>query len=189
MPDWLEIELAEALRPAEAPPELWDRVWAPRWQPRPGSSVWTVWPVAAAIALAVLAGAAWFASGKEVPADLRLLAVAQLRDTTPLDFRSSDPAEVSRWLHRHTGADVRLPAAGAARVLGTRLVRMGSTAIGAVVYRVGDREATLLVAKGGRAADTPHGRFSWQARGVSFALACSDEGHPEAACLLCHAKL
>ncbi len=190
MPEWLEMELAEALGPVEAPPELWDRVWRPyRRLPRK-SSVWAAWPIAAAAALAIAAGMLWsYTIRKRAPVDLRQLALAQLHNSKPLDFRSDDPAEINRWLRQQTGADARLPAHSTARLLGARIIRMGGVSIGAVAYRVGDNEATLLVARGPTVAENSHRQFVWCARGVNYALACTDEAHPEAACLLCHMNL
>jgi hypothetical protein len=49
--------------------------------------------------------------------------------------------------------------------------------------------ATLLIARTGTGASTPHGRLSWKSGGLTYALACSDAERPEAACLLCHASL
>ncbi len=189
MREWLEVQLAEVLRPSAAPPDLWDRVWEPRPQPRRRVTAWAVWPIAAALALAIPAGIAWFQARKGPSLDLRHLALEQLREAAPLDFQSSDPAEISRWLRQQTGADVRLPSRRAVRLLGARVIRTVGTPVGAVVYRVGDSDATLLVARTSDMADTSHRRFSWSAGGLTYALACANEAHPEAACLLCHASL
>jgi hypothetical protein len=189
MPEWLEMELAEALRPAAAPTPLWDRIWEPRRKPRPRVIAWAAWPIAAAVALAIAAGILWFrADGKQGPPDLRQLAIEQLRDASPLELRSSDPAEINRWLREHTGAEVRLPPRTGAELLGARVIRAGGVRVGAVAYRVGESEAMLLVAHSG-AGDAAHGRLAWSARGVSYALAYADETHSEAACRLCHTNL
>jgi hypothetical protein len=188
MPEWLEVELAEALRPVAAPPQLWDRVWEPR--PRLRHQKWAAWPIAAAIALAVAAGIVWsHAAGRATPVNLRQLALEQLRDAKPLDFHSSDPAEIRRWLRQQTGAEVRLAPHRTAHLVGARVIRAGGASIGVVAYRVGDIDATLLVARGQAMAERSHRRFSWSAGGVNYALACADVAHPEAACLLCHANL
>jgi len=65
MPEWMELELAEALRPAAAPPELWQRIRATRGMApeavrrRPA---WAAWPVAAIVTIVLAAGTLWLAA-------------------------------------------------------------------------------------------------------------------------------
>ncbi len=189
MPEWLEMELCEALRPAAAPAQLWDRIREPRYKPKPRPMLRAAWPIAAAIALAIGAGIVWLrADGKPAPTDLRQLAIEQLRDRMPLELHSSNPAEIKRWLREHTGAEAPLPPHSGAELLGARVVRAGTVRVGAVAYRVGEHEAMLLIAHTST-PDTPHGRMAWSARGVSYALAFADDTHSEAACRLCHTNL
>jgi hypothetical protein len=57
MPEWLELELAEVLKPVEAPTEL-------RWRPLqivPRPARRPAWPVAAAVTVALAAGMLWVA--------------------------------------------------------------------------------------------------------------------------------
>ncbi|MBZ5617509.1 MAG: hypothetical protein LAQ69_02065 [Acidobacteriia bacterium] len=196
MPDWLELELAEELRPVAAPDELWNRI--RNLNPRPAARresprvkwAWASWPIAALITLMIAAVTLWLAAKGQGPVlDLRQLAIQQLREPQPLDLRSSDPAHINEWMNRQAGVELSLPTRSRAQLVGARVIQRGGARIGAVTYRVGDDTATLLIARAGTSADFGHGSLLWQARGQTYALASSNPDHPEAACLLCHASL
>ena len=208
MPDWLELELAEELRPTAAPDELWERIRgaAPVGQARPPANIsqhrgaraalrpwspsWASWPIAAIVTLMIAAATLWLvAKGQEPPLDLRQLAIQELRDPSPLDLRSSDPAQINDWIGRQAGVALTIPERTGAHLAGARVIQKGGARIAAVTYRVGDDTATLLVARAAPSADFGHGHAQWQARGQTYALASSNPDHPEAACLLCHATL
>ncbi len=192
MSEWLELELAEELRPAAAPDELWDRVCTA--SPRPAvavrRSVPTVsWPVAAIVSMMIAAATLWLAAkGQEPVSNLEQLAEQQLHNPSPLDVESSDPAKIDGWVSRQTGVSLSLPSNGQARLVGARMVRTGRVPVAAVSYRVGGDTATLLVAQAGAAMGQAHGRLTCKSHGHAYALACSNVEHPEAACQLCHAK-
>lgn len=182
MPEWLELELTEALRPVGAPRSLWERVQAP--PPARGRVIWVAWPIAAMVAVMISAGMLWFVARSQEPAiDLRRLAVEQLHDPAPLDLQSSDPSEIEGWMRREAGIQLSLATPGNARIVGARLIRTKGVRIGAVAYRAGGYDATLLVAHRALRGDL------WRASGQSYALACASPDHPESACLLCHMSL
>lgn len=217
MSDWLELELAEELRPTAAPDELWERIRssagprdlaaAPRGVPslsgnRPAgrrealrvasasSASWTPWPIAAIVTLMIAAASLWLvARGQEPLPNLQQLALQELRDPAPLQLHSSDPARINDWMRRQAGLDLAIPERSGARLAGARVIQKGGARIGAVSYRVGEDTATLLIARAAPAADFGHGHAQWQAGGQTYALAGSNPDHPEAACLLCHATL
>ena len=63
MPEWMDLELSEALRPTTAPPELWARLQVTP-MPARRRPVWTAWPVAAIVTIAVAAGTLWVGQGR-----------------------------------------------------------------------------------------------------------------------------
>ncbi len=205
MADWLDLELAEELRPVAAPDELWERVRGsasaaefvagPRvlnFRPAPPrtSPARASWPIAAIVTLMIAAATLWLvAKGQDPGLDLRQLAIQELRAPGPADLRSGDPARINDWMRREAGVEVGLSERPGVRLTGARVIRKGEARIGAVTYRVGDDTATLLVARAGSSGDFGHGQAQWQARGQSYALASSNPEHAEAACLLCHAAL
>jgi len=204
MSDWLELELAHRLAPAEAPGELWERVESGLGKSarmgfgglgdvkRPRRSLWTAWSLAAMATVALAAGALWLADARDPGLDIRQLAARESHLAAPLDLYSSDPLAVRRWLRAHTGLDVPLPPATAVKLEGARVVRHGSERVAAIEYRVGRDTVTLLVAR----ADPhrplpPHGArlAAWQARDQMYALAGANADRVEAGCQLCHASL
>jgi len=201
MADWLELELAEELRPAAAPEELWDRISAGR---RPAErresprGSWSMLPIAAIVTSMIAVATLWLvAKGQEPALDFRQLAIQELRHPLPLDVQSSDAAQVRDWVHRKAGVDLS-PATGTPVCLvGARVIEKGGARIGAVTYKVGADTAVLLVARAGLSANSGHGpgttadsgSQSWTAGGQAFALAVSNPEHSEFACLLCHASL
>jgi hypothetical protein len=93
MPDWLELELAESLRPAEAPPELWHRIQEGRRGPT-RHDCWGALRVpafAAALLLAAVAGMFWPGQRAAVPAQLPRAAVTV--EGARVIRRGADPAE------------------------------------------------------------------------------------------------
>src|SRR5262245_63667229 len=186
MSDWLDLELAHHLAPTSAPDQLWDRLQRmppPRPKPR--------WPVAAIIATGmVAAGTLWMvAKGQEPAADLRLLAADELIAPGPLDIRSQDAREITAWARREAGVEIALSPATSVELVGARIVRHRGECVAAVSYRVGGREAALLVARAPvRTADS-HGRMSWQSGKQSYALASADATHGDVACRICHSTL
>jgi hypothetical protein len=206
MSDWLELELAHRLAPAEAPGELWERVESglagqparasrrsvPRDRPPARISLWRAWPVAATAMVALAAGALWLADARDPRLDIRQLAAGVSKQAVALDLRTSDPLAVRRWLRQHTGLDVPLPASTAVKLEGARMVRQGAQRVAAVEYRVGQDKVTLLVARADpRRPLPPHGGRTavWQARDQVYALAGANPDRVEAACQLCHASL
>jgi len=198
MSDWLELELGRSLSPVKAPQGLWERVERGRRTPAPRRTRnwWAMLPVAAATALALAlsvgAGAVWLATLRGAPLDLRQLAAEEGRSPARLELYSQDPRQIRLWLRDHAGLDVPLAWAPAVRLEGARTLRRGGRRIGAVVYRIGDDEATLLVARADPGCALPahgSGGAAWRAQDQVYALACSNPARSQAACLLCHANL
>jgi hypothetical protein len=203
MPDWLELELAEELRPAPAPDELWERIRSaaaaepaaalrPVYRPAPRRSPasWTSWPIAAIVTLMIAAATLWLvAKGQEPTLDLRQLAIQELRAPAPLDLRSNDPAQINDRMRREAGVELGIPESTGAHLTSARTIQKGGACIAAVTFRVGDDTATLLVARASSSVDLGHGEAQWQAHGQTYVLAVSNPDRSEAACLLCHATL
>jgi hypothetical protein len=207
MPDWLELELAEELRPTGAPDELWERISSAAGTeefarasrspvPRPvhrreaPRASWASWPIAAIVTLMIAAATLWLvAKGQEPGLDLRQLAIQELRNPVPLELRCTDPAQINSWMRRQAGVELAIPERRGVRLAGARVIQKGGARIAAVTYRVGNETATLLVARATPSADFGHGHLLWQARGQSYALASSNPERSEDACLLCHAAL
>lgn len=193
MSDWLELELAEELRPVAAPDELWGRIVAVRTTPvhrreSPRHS-WSLLPIAAIVTLMIAAATLWLvAKGQDPGLDLQQLAIQQLRDPRPLDLQSADPAQIKAWANRQAGVELSFPAGTPVCFLGARMIRKSGTRIAAVTYRVGGDTATLLVARAGSSADLGHGH-QWKSQGQTYALASSNPAHLDGACVLCHASL
>jgi len=199
MSDWLELELAEELRPVAAPDELWERVRhaaiAPSASavvvlpPSPSAS-WARLPVAAILTLAVAAATLWLvARGQGTALDLRQLAIQELRGNRKLTIESASTAEINDWMRRETGFDPALPERSRVQLTGARVVEKSGVRVGEVCFRVGDEKAVLLVARAVQPMELAHGRAGWQTHGVSYALASSSTEHPEVACQLCHSVL
>jgi hypothetical protein len=64
MPEWLDLELSETLRPTVAPRELWSRLEVTPMPKRQSPRVWTAWPVAAMVTIAIAAGTLWIGQGR-----------------------------------------------------------------------------------------------------------------------------
>ncbi|HLK64231.1 MAG TPA: hypothetical protein VKU19_12375 [Bryobacteraceae bacterium] len=203
MPDRLdlELELAEELCPVAAPHELWERIRnaagdsdcpvpvRPIAIRRPEPS-WSVLPIAAIVTIMVAAASLWMVTrGQGRGIDLQQLAMQELRTPAPSEFDSNDPAQVNDWMRRQAGIELNIPEHTSACITGARVIRRAGERIAAVTYRVGEQNATLLVARGGQSAHTGHGRAQWQAHGQSYAVATSNLERSDAACLLCHTAL
>ena len=196
MRDWLELELAEELRPAAAPDELWERVrvgidkQAVAGMRPPVRRSRTSWPIAAILTMAVAAATLWLvARGQDPGLDLRQMAILELRGAAPAQFSSSDPAEVNNWMRREAGIDLSLPEHSGARITGARVIRKGESCVGVVSYKVGEDSATLLVTRAAASTESVHGHRSWESNGLSYAVATSSAEHSDAACRLCHMAL
>jgi len=186
MSDWLELELAHRLPPAEAPEELWQRVAqasACRVETRlhRGSRVLNgtrrAWPIAVMALLTLTCAAFW---------------LANVREAAATRIASHDPRAIRLWLRQHSGLDVPLPDNTTVRLTGARVLRRGGERIAAVEYRAGRDRVTLLVARADpRYPLPPHGTrvSAWQARDQVYTLAGSGPDRMEAACQLCHANL
>lgn len=186
MPEWLELELAHRLAPTAAPDGLWERIQGGAREPRPVVRPMARWPIAAILTLMAAAATLWLAArGEEPTLDLDRLAAEQLHNGGPLDLRSNDPAEIARWTRQHAGVAVWLPAGTPVRLAGARIIRRH---VAAVEYCVGSDSAVLLVAQSDGACAV-HGRLSWRSGDQLYALASTNWQHPEAACVLCHAKI
>lgn len=186
MSEWLELELAQTLRPADAPDELWARVKAAGQRPAPRLSIWPAL-IAACFTIVAAVGALW--SYKTL--DLRQLAVQALL-THRSDLRSSDPQAIGAWM-RAQGFDPGLPSCVPASVslTGARIIVRHGVRIGAIDYRVNGRKATMLVGGGANfpGVRAAHGNPEWRAQGQVYALAFSDAGDARMACVLCHTSL
>ncbi len=120
-----------------------------------------------------------------------------------LDFQSSDAEAIRRWLIEETGVDVPLPPQhnDMVRLLGANAVpspTVSGAKIAEISYRVGDQGASLIVAndpsanpvypmhQAAEVADRAARVTSWSLAGQNFAVAWTEQGAMEAACLLCH---
>lgn len=199
MSDWLELELAEELRPVAAPDELWERVRGAAMSPSttavvvlppPRSASWARLPVAAILTLALAAATLWLvARGQGTALDLRQLAIQELRGDRALAIESASAVEINDWMRRETGVDPALPERSGVQLTGARVVEKAGVRVGEVCFRVGDEKAVLLVAHAIQPMDVAHGHAAWQTHGVSYALATSNTEHSDAACRLCHSAL
>jgi hypothetical protein len=194
MNDWLELELAHHLGPTKAPDALWERVsgtlgTSPMVRmERPQRGYWL--PVAAIVAVTIGLGAMWmYAKGQDPASDLQRLAWLELQASEPLDLSSSDPHEIADWARREAGVGLFLDPSNSTHLTGGRIIRYRGQRIAAVSYQVEGRAATMLVAHASAGRNTSHGRGAWQSGGQSYALAFSDAGRVEAACLICHSSL
>jgi hypothetical protein len=183
--EWLELELADDLAPVAAPDGLWERIERRRAAERRRPARW---PMAALVA-ALASGAALWMAARPARLDLERLAREELRHPGRLDLDSSDPAQINAFLKERAGLAVSLPRNTSAHLAGARILRKGATRMAIVEYAIGGARATLLVADAGGAGDLAHGRLSWRAGGLAYALASSDKTHSEGACLLCHSSL
>ena len=149
MPEWLEAELRRELAPVEAPSLL---AFAAPMTPAARRKL-RLMPMIAVVAMAAV---------------LLLAAVPA----------GTSPAAVNRYLERHCGIRLPIPAGSPAQVINARLV--GAKGVAAVTYRLAGMESTVLIAR----ASAVRGP-EWKAHG-NYAVASSDA---QGACGLCHSSL
>jgi hypothetical protein len=186
MSDWLDLQLAEELRPVKAPDDLWRRVQTGRRTPKRAVRWWAIRvPVLAALALIVLVVAL---TSRPRRSALESLAAHELSNPATLDLHSSDAAEIGAWLRREAGLDLQIPRTSPATLRGARVIRRRDASIGEVAYTVGGKSALLLVAAAGGPFDAPvrHGGAVWRSGRQVYAIASPT---PMAGCALCHANL
>jgi hypothetical protein len=162
---WIEQELERSLRRVAAPEELWDRVQHPGQEPAPVRTRFMAWATLPVVMLVAL----W---------------APHARNTGPLQFHSSDPAEIRAWVKTNTSLDVPLHAGNLA---GANAV---SAQMAEIAYRVDGRKVSLLVSNDMLAAgpvfrERNARRVSWTAGGKTYLLACA-EPQDLKACALCH---
>jgi hypothetical protein len=157
MSDWLDSDLAQHLRPVEAPADLWSRVAPPRAEDRKrGFRLAPFLAVAAAVAALMIAA-----------------------PSTP-SIRTSDPAELNRWMRTTAAIDLPVPDKAAGRIRGARLVERNGVPCTEVGFRAGYRSSSVLIARAGM---THEGHWH---KHNGYMLQSAD---PAAACGLCHADL
>lgn len=200
----LEAVLAKQMGEVKAPDALWGRIQNPGSQARSsGTPMWVRWtPVAATLVLAVSGGMWWVRNLDDQPTSRESMAVAALESSDDvLSLKTSDTAEIRRWVKANSGIDIPLPPKHdtAIQVIGARMLD-SETPLAEVSYQVGDYRAALLVAKdpSGKKSYPTHGLrpsdplkaahvSSWSMRGQSYTLASDARGDEfETACLLCH---
>ena len=202
--EWIEPLLTQNLERVEAPPELWGRIQAPVSSlPQSTRRPAFVWVLTAAV-LVVMVAAVWkFHSRYDRTLSNEVLAAKELaRGSENIQFRSEKAGEIQAWIKGRTDLDIPLlpePAASI-RLVGASVAAWQPVPTAEVVYRVGDREEVLLVAKAdAKLSGNATHRFlssgqyqgarvsSWLMRGQLCTLACPISQNPQTACLLCHA--
>jgi hypothetical protein len=191
---WLETVLRRDLSGVEAPAELWERVQRPVELHRKTGAQAGLKPLALTFAavLFVMAGV-WGMRAHESHAAGPVLA-----ERAGLALQSGDPVQIRAWVRSNTGLDLALPEVlePSVRLIGVKVVNAATPAV-EVAYRVGDREATLLVARSSGSAGVRHadlrnvknnGRISWVMHGQVCTLLCANPEDARLACLLCHAS-
>jgi len=203
--DWIQPLLAQNLERVEAPQELWNKIQTPPTVTplRPGRPVF-VWAAVTALILVITAAVTWKIHARldgtlfnEV-----LAAKALQRGSENIEFRSEKAEEIQAWIKGRTDLDIPLlPEPGAKiHLVGASVAAWQPVPTAEVVYRVGDREEVLLVAKADpKLSGNASHRFlssgqyqgsrvsSWLMRGQVCTLACPISQNPQTACLLCHA--
>ena len=189
-----DAELSRHLRPVAAPEGLWERIQESN-LPEPVVTLrWPLWAFAAALA-ATIALFCLSLRSDTMPYLTKLAAREMTADSRPMDFRSSDPAQIQAWVKANAGFDIPLPAEGPVQLTGVKLIRGGKLAA-CVSYRIGDRAGKLLVAQGTSPApqhpsvqrESTHGvsLASWSMGGQQFALAWPASQDLHGACVVCH---
>lgn len=189
--DWIEKELARQLTPVRAPDSLWSRVESARRRGARSSSLagtqagWILWPAVAMMLLFASGDLLWeIGKARASIAPLTEQDLEAVADGSACDFKSSDPAQIERWVKAETSMNVNLSCGrpGNAQLVGARLIRKRGAVIAAIAYQVGNDAATLLVSD-------KHSLFRWN-RDYSIAWSGSKEsGSKEAnpgACNQCH---
>ena len=203
MSDWLDLHLSHHMAPVAAPDALHNKVFqadackADGFQntPRRAAAAFAI-PLAATVILALAVSAMWLpARTRPRWEDLQRLAVEQLRNSDPLQLESADADQIAVWMRREAGISLRMPGRNPAernphiRLLGARVIRLGGSRIGAVSYRVGGDQATLLIARAVGGSGIGPSPLACKGRDQVLAVACSNPSQPELACLLCHTRL
>lgn len=192
--DWIEKELARQLTPVRAPNSLWSRVESARRGARSaslsgGQAGWILWPAVAMMLLLASGDLLWeIGKARASIAPLTEQDLEAVADGSGCDFKSSDPAQIERWVRAKTSMNVNLSCGrpGNAQLVGARVIRKRGAVIAAIAYQVGNDSATLLVSD-------KHSLFRWN-RDYSIAWSASketgskDPGSKEnpGACNQCH---
>jgi hypothetical protein len=195
----LQEMLRRDLARVEAPAELWGHLQGARL----AKASDTVWPRAWALAAALAIVVAVLAVGMHEPPAPLAASASGVVAAGHLEFQSGDPAQIRAWLNAQAGIDVALPVVPqpSVRLLGASVVNRVEPAV-QVVYRVGNREASLLVEKTSRPegagaggarhadlkADSNGGKITWVMHGQMYTLECFGPEDARIACLLCHAS-
>jgi hypothetical protein len=199
----LEQALRKHLGRNPAPEDLWNRVQEARRGPHARRAALPLGtrlaPAAAVLTIAVGGWVLWQQFSQ--PRSVEALAVDALgRGPEHLQFRSDRAPEIRAWLRANAGLDVPLPPRHSPliQIVGANVIE-NQGRIAEISYRVGDRNAALLVQKDPsgkrsypRHAVRPSESFdearvsSWSMRGQSYTLAWAAPGEFRVACLLCH---
>jgi hypothetical protein len=123
MSDWIDLQLAHSLTPAQAPDELWARISSPVSPRRP---VAIRWAVPAAIAACVI-----------------VLLARPVRENR--FFASNDPVAVAKWMAHEAGVTVPLRPSAGMRITGARVIRTG---VARVSYEVDGKAGSVEIARG-----------------------------------------
>jgi len=190
-----DAELSRHLQAVTAPEGLWERIQEGRTPQRVERPRWPLWAFAAA--LAAMVALCCFSLRSDTTSYMAQLAAQDLAGgSEPVDFRSSDAAEIRAWVKANAGLDIPLPAENSVRLIGVSLIRDGGPAA-CISYRIGNREGRLVVARGASAApqhramshgvDQGTALASWVMQGQTYALATAPQDL-RAACVLCHGE-
>jgi hypothetical protein len=191
----IEPVLERHLGPVTAPDELWKRIQYPKAPRQQAFHLRLVWALPAGLLVLAMMWAIY--PGPEVHSTQALGMRALSRGPADLEFRSAEAGEIQAWVKTRTGLDVPILAepAPTIRLLGAQVVT-GRTMMAEVGYRIGDRDAVLLISKAD-STRTGNGRhsgpfgdtryFSWAMGGQVYTLACATPEDLRVACQLCHA--
>jgi anti-sigma factor RsiW len=177
------------------------------------------WGIAAAVAVVMSTyGVFEFIHHRLNPPDRFAMFAAEshlrfARGAMPLDFRSDQPAEVSRWLSDRLSFKLTLPnypeASGQSKkyvLAGARLMQSDEDDIAYLAYRMDDRPISLLIASSSRIVPTGGDLYqsggltfhstsskglqmiTWVDRGLSYALVSDLRSVGAESCVVCHSK-
>jgi hypothetical protein len=178
--DWIEKELARQLTPVRAPDSLWSRVESARRSQRSSPQAgWILWPAVAMMLLFASGDLLWeIGKARASITPLTEQDLEAVADGSACDFKSSDPAQIERWVKAKTSMNVNLSCGrpGNAQLVGARLIRKHGAVIAAIAYQVGNDAATLLVTD-------KHFLFRWNRE---YSIAWSGSKDNPGACNQCH---